>query len=111
MVVVGLSALAKEQSTSCPVEVTPFNVGSVSPTCCQYDAIDCSVLYSTSSYRTYYQNCNGNEQCTVQVSWTNTPCNDTVYLPRTNYMKMDFYCVSGNDYIYYVLTRGVLQPN
>ncbi|XP_071135346.1 serine-rich adhesin for platelets-like isoform X1 [Mytilus edulis] len=92
MAVVGLTALAKELSTSCPIQVTTPNT--VPETCCQYDPIDCSIRYIGDTYRKYYKQCNGNVGCTIQVSWVNANCNQTVYLERTNYMKMDYYCIS-----------------
>ncbi|XP_063404400.1 mucin-2-like [Mytilus trossulus] len=92
MAVVGLTSLAKELSTSCPIQVTTPNT--VPETCCQYNLIDCSIRYVGSTYRTYYRQCNGNVGCTIQVSWVNANCNQTVYLARTNYMKMDYYCIS-----------------
>ncbi|XP_052087005.1 uncharacterized protein LOC127724162 [Mytilus californianus] len=92
MAVVGLTALAKELSTSCPIQVTTPNT--VPETCCQYNPIDCSIRYVGSTYRGYYQQCNGNVGCTIQVSWVEATCNQTIYLARTNYMKMDYYCIS-----------------
>lgn len=93
MAVVGLYALAKELNTSCPIEITTPNT--VPDSCCQYNPIDCSIRYVGSIYRRYYQNCNGKSECFIQVSWIITTCNQTVYLARTNYMKMDYYCISG----------------
>ncbi|CAG2245262.1 unnamed protein product [Mytilus edulis] len=92
MAVVGLYALAKELNTSCPIEITTPNT--VPDSCCQYNPIDCSIRYVGSIYRRYYQNCNGKSECFIQVSWIVTTCNQTVYLARTNYMKMDYYCIS-----------------
>lgn len=93
MAVVGIYALAKELSTSCPILVTTPNTVPVS--CCQYDPTDCSIRYVGATYRLYYQQCNGNIGCTRQVSWISTTCNQTVHLASTNYMKMDYYCISG----------------
>lgn len=83
-------ALAKYTSTGCPQKQTPENNN---PACCQYNANDCSVPFNAESY---YQACNGNSSCSVQVSWMETPsdCNSSVYMQRTNYMKMDYYCFS-----------------
>lgn len=83
-------ALAKYTSIGCPQKQTPENKN---PACCQYNANDCSVPFNAESY---YQACNGNSSCSVQVSWMETPsdCNSSVYMPRTNYMKMDYYCIS-----------------
>ncbi|XP_052086989.1 uncharacterized protein LOC127724158 [Mytilus californianus] len=92
MAVVGLYALAKELSTQCPIEIRTPNAAPDS--CCQYNLIDCSIRYENSIYRNYYQQCNGKTGCRIQVSWVVTTCNQTVYLDRTNYMKMDYYCVS-----------------
>ncbi|XP_076078990.1 uncharacterized protein LOC143049107 [Mytilus galloprovincialis] len=92
MAVVGIYALAKELGTSCPIQVTTPNTVPVS--CCQYDPTDCSIRYVGATYRLYYQQCNGNIGCTRQVSWISTTCNQTVHLASTNYMKMDYYCIS-----------------
>ncbi|CAG2237556.1 unnamed protein product [Mytilus edulis] len=94
MAVVGLTTLAKELSTSCPVEITITNVASTPDICCDYNPVDCSIRYDNSIYRNYYQQCNGKTGCTIQVSWVAQTCNQTVYLVRTNYMKMDYYCIS-----------------
>ncbi|CAC5417162.1 unnamed protein product [Mytilus coruscus] len=96
MAVVGLAALAKELNTSCPVEITIANVAETPDTCCDYNPVDCSIRYDISIYKNYYQQCNGKIGCTIQVSWTDTRsiCNQSVYLQRTNYMKMDYYCIS-----------------
>ncbi|CAC5417160.1 unnamed protein product [Mytilus coruscus] len=93
MAVVGLSALAKKLSTSCPVEITISNVAVTPDTCCHYDTIDCSISHENSLYRNYYQQCNGKAGCILQVSWLPTTCNQTVFLDRTNYMKLDYYCI------------------
>lgn len=95
MAVVGLFAIAKPNTTLCPISVTPTNQDSVPDSCCQYDTADCVTRYDTSVYRSYYQQCNGNTQCTIQVSWINTPCSHSIYIDRTNYMKFDYYCISG----------------
>ncbi|OPL33787.1 hypothetical protein AM593_01381, partial [Mytilus galloprovincialis] len=96
MAVVGLAAQAKELITSCPVEITITNVALTPDSCCDYNTADCSIRYDGSIYRNYYQQCNGKSGCTIQVSWVDTLsiCNQSVYLQRTNYMKMDYYCIS-----------------
>ncbi|VDI37326.1 Hypothetical predicted protein [Mytilus galloprovincialis] len=93
MAVVGLSSLAKEISTSCPIQIVAVNAST--DRCCEYNPKDCIIRYEGSTYRAYYQKCNGNTECSIQVSWVpTTTCNQTVYLARTNYMKMDYYCIS-----------------
>lgn len=93
MAVVGLSSLAKEISTSCPIQIVAENAST--DICCEYNPIDCIIRYEGTTYRAYYQKCNGNTECSLQVSWVpTTTCNQTVYLARTNYMKMDYYCIS-----------------
>ncbi|XP_061169458.1 uncharacterized protein LOC133178770 [Saccostrea echinata] len=87
-----LYTLAKYKSSGCPQEQT----SAIDPSCCQYDVNDCSYSYDSGSYRAYYQNCNGKSSCTIQVSWIDLPtyCNKSVYIERTHYMKMDYYCIS-----------------
>lgn len=99
MAVVGLHALAKKISTSCPFEITRSNVAATKDTCCHFDQVDCSIPLDNSLYRNYYQQCNGKEECIRQVTWVPTTCNQTVYLARTNYMKMDYYCIFGESLI------------
>ncbi|XP_052087008.1 mucin-17-like [Mytilus californianus] len=92
--VVGVYAFAKELSTSCPTEITLFNAAVTPDTCCQYDSNDCYILYVGSTYRSYYQLCNGNALCNIQVASVTTTCNQYVYLARTNYMTLYYYCIS-----------------
>ncbi|XP_071137095.1 uncharacterized protein [Mytilus edulis] len=95
LAVVGVTAYAKELSISCPVEITITNVASTPDTCCENNPDDCSIRYDKSIYRNYYQQCNGKIECTIQVSWVDAlSCNQSVYIQRTNYMKMDYYCIS-----------------
>lgn len=95
--VMAVYALAKTKLTGCPqIQTKPID-----PSCCQYDAKDCSTLYKSGSYRNYYQTCTGNSSCLIQVSRTNIPshCNSSVYIELTHYMKMDYYCISGNFFL------------
>ena len=99
MAVVGVYALAKKFATGCPVAITTANAETDPELCCQYDPTDCSVRYSTSAYRNYYNSCNGRASCLIPVSWVPTSCNQTVYLLRTNYMSMEYYCIAGKIYL------------
>ncbi|KAK3097185.1 hypothetical protein FSP39_007222 [Pinctada imbricata] len=90
----GVYIYAKTLETNCPVTIDFLNRGTTNASCCEYDPEDCETLYQGSVYREYYQRCNGQPSCTIQVSWIPTPCDQDVYLERTNYMKMDFYCIS-----------------
>ncbi|VDI61481.1 Hypothetical predicted protein [Mytilus galloprovincialis] len=92
--VVGVYAFAKELSTSCPTEVTIFNAAGTPDSCCQYDSDDCYIFYVGSTYRSYYQLCNGNAYCDIQVASVTTPCNQFMYLASTNYMTIYYYCIS-----------------
>ena len=94
-------SMAKYKSSGCPQEQTPANN---SATCCVFDQDDCSYLYDSGSYRSYYQVCNGKTSCLIQVSWIQTPasCNRSLYIERTHYMKMDYYCISGSCYFNYL---------
>lgn len=92
--VMAVYMLAKYKSTGCPqIQTSPGD----DPACCQYDVTDCSYLYDSGSFRAYYQTCNGKPFCQIQVSWIAIPshCNRSVYIERTHYMKMDYYCISG----------------
>ncbi|XP_062596292.1 uncharacterized protein LOC134257716 [Saccostrea cucullata] len=88
-----LYTLAKYKSSGCPQEQT---TSAIDPSCCEYDVNDCSYFYDLGSYRAYYQSCNGESSCTIPVSWIDLPtyCNKSVYIERTHYMKMDYYCIS-----------------
>uniref|UniRef100_A0A8W8P4K6 CUB domain-containing protein n=1 Tax=Magallana gigas TaxID=29159 RepID=A0A8W8P4K6_MAGGI len=90
--VMAVYTLAKYKLTGCPQEQTE----PIDPSCCQYDANDCSGLYKSGSYRNYYQTCTGHSSCVIRVSRNNLPshCNSDVYIERTHYMKMDYYCIS-----------------
>ncbi|CAC5417161.1 unnamed protein product [Mytilus coruscus] len=92
--VVGVFAFAKELSTSCPTEITILNAAVTPDTCCQYDSNDCYIRYVGSTYRSFYQLCNGNALCNIQVASVTTTCNQFVYLARTNYMTIYYYCIS-----------------
>jgi len=109
MAVVGVNALAKKLETGCPVEITTANADTDPKLCCQYDPTDCHVRYSTSVYRNYYSSCNGKGSCLLQVSWVPTPCNQTVYLPRTNYMSMEYYCIAGKIYLNIVKANNLIN--
>lgn len=92
--VMAVYTLAKYKSTGCPqIQTLPGG----DPACCQYDVTDCSYLYDSGSFRAYYQTCNGKPSCQIQVTWNDIPshCNRSVYIERTHYMKMDYYCISG----------------
>ncbi|XP_065923870.1 uncharacterized protein [Magallana gigas] len=91
--VMAVYTLAKYKSTGCPQIQTSSGDD---PACCQYDVTDCSYLYDSGSFRAYYQACNGKAYCQIQVSWIDIPshCNSSVYIERTHYMKMDYYCIS-----------------
>lgn len=91
--VMAVYTLAKYKLTGCPQEQTE----PIDPSCCQYDANDCSGLYKSGSYRNYYQTCTGHSSCVIRVSRNNLPshCNSDVYIELTHYMKMDYYCISG----------------
>lgn len=104
--VVGVYAFAKELSTSCPTEVTIFNAAGTPDSCCQYDSDDCYIFYVGSTYRSYYQLCNGNAYCDIQVASVTTPCNQFMYLASTNYMTIYYYCISGKlNYVGYKLLQ------
>ena len=96
---VGVNALAKKLETGCPVEIATMNEATTPKLCCQYDPTDCSLRYSVSVYRNYYSRCDGEHSCLVQASWVPTPCNHTDYLPRTNYMIIEYYCIAGEIYL------------
>ena len=108
---VGVSALAKKLETGCPVEITTMNEATTSKLCCQYDPTDCTLRYSTSVYRNYYSRCNGENCCLIQISWVPTPCNHTVYLLRTNYMRMEYYLIAGNIDLNIVKANNLINYN
>ena len=85
--------------------------GTTSKLCCQYDPTDCTLRYSTSVYRNYYSRCNGENYCLIQISWVPTPCNHTVYLPRTNYMRMEYYLIAGNIDLNIVKANNLINYN
>lgn len=93
IIVMAVYALAKNKSTGCLQQ----HIGPIDPFCCLYDVKDCSVLYNSGPYRNYYEKCNGKSSCQIPVSWIDIPshCNSSVYTERTNYMKMDYNCISG----------------
>lgn len=106
--VMAVYTLAKYKSTSCPQQQT--NAGD-DPACCQYDVTDCSFLYDSGSFRTYYRTCNGKSSCLIQVSWIDIPshCNSSVYIERTHYMKMDYYCISGTYFSQTLISKNFLK--
>ena len=104
---VGVNALAKKLETGCPVEITTMNEATTPKLCCQYDPTDCSLRYSVSVYRNYYSRCDGENSCLAQVSWVATPCNQTVQLSRTNYMRMEYYCIAGKIYLNIAKAKGI----
>lgn len=91
--VMAVYTLAKYKLTGCPLE----QYEPIDPSCCQYDAKDCSALYESGSYRNYYMTCTGKSSCLIRVSRTNIPphCNSSMYIELTHYMKMNYYCISG----------------
>lgn len=87
----GFTTLAKYKSLGCPKEQTTQN----DTACCHYDQNDCSEPYTAVSF---YKKCFGKSSCEVQAERVKLPphCNQSVFMESTNYMKLDYYCISGN---------------
>ncbi|XP_033739596.1 uncharacterized protein LOC117326904 [Pecten maximus] len=89
-------AYAKPLSSGCPQTMTSSS--NTSASCCQHEDGDCGFEYEGSNKNTYYQNCHALTACYwTPVAWANTPCNTSVYPPRTNYMEVSFFCISENE--------------
>ncbi|OWF42745.1 hypothetical protein KP79_PYT07222 [Mizuhopecten yessoensis] len=89
-------AYAKPLSSNCPQVMT--SAATTPESCCQYDTGDCGFEYDGFNKNTYFENCHGRTTCSwTPVAWANTPCNSSIYIARTNYMAVYFYCISEND--------------
>lgn len=104
IVVDAVYVLAKHKSRGC-------SHGSADPSCCQYNARDCSVIYDSGSYKNYYEQCNGNSSCALPVSWINIPprCNEIVDFKTTNYMKLDYFCIAGTGTLFFTLNGKIMK--
>lgn len=89
-----VNSLAKPISKGCPHEVIPENVQTLDQTCCLYDPEDCGFRHTKNFYR-HYTVCTGRETCEIQSAWDLPQCiNNTQFLDKTNYMQMEYNCVS-----------------
>ena len=76
------------------------------------DVDDCSDAYDVDVALQYYTMCQGRPSCNyLQPSYTVTTCDHDIYLDKTNYIILDYECISSkNTYIYIAnLTCLILQ--
>ena len=89
---------AKRLTSECPQLQTSEMIAA--PDCCSYtnDADNCGMrFYGPNSDMTTYTDCSGVISCVKTVSWNDTlkECNQSVYLPQTNFMRMMYHCIEG----------------
>ena len=59
------------------------------------DVDDCSDAYDVDVALQYYTMCQGRPSCNyLQPSYTVTTCDHDIYLDKTNYMILDYECIS-----------------
>lgn len=92
-----VKAMAKPKSTECPQEETAQVPAEES--CCRYDPADCGATYTGNVASQYYSLCYGKSNCNMlQPTWVDTAistnCDTDVYIERTNYMIMEYQCIS-----------------
>lgn len=91
MAVSGVFAMAKERNTHCPEIALPDDRDEEK--CCRVAPEDCKMIY-TASDMTFHSECIGLETCKKKVAWAVTTCNTTIFLDKSNYMMMEFYCIA-----------------
>ena len=93
---------AKRKDRNCPTIADQTNRNITF--CCNYvnETEDCGMRYygTAQAYEhEHYSRCSGRQTCGtgVQASWNRTTdvCNSTVFMERSNYMKMWYYCLPG----------------
>ncbi|XP_062608074.1 uncharacterized protein LOC134269911 [Saccostrea cucullata] len=94
IVVKNIYAHSKPKSSNCPQLQTKNDVDM---SCCTYDENDCSLPYNGSSIDSYHD-CTGKSACSKRASWmeSSSICNTSVYMDKTNYMTIDYYCIPDN---------------
>ena len=90
--------VCKRLTSECPQLQTSEMI--VAPECCSYtdDTDNCGMrFYGPNSDMTTYTDCSGVMSCVKTVSWNDTlqECNQSVYLPQTNFMRMMYHCIEG----------------
>lgn len=100
-----VSVGSKTNGSGCPavaqIEFTPSEF----QRCCTPNNDGCVGVYQRfgDNSNLYKDDCVGRTQCTArQVAFMDTlhlGCDQTVYLPQTNFMYMNYYCISGKIFI------------
>ncbi|KAK3595058.1 hypothetical protein CHS0354_002344 [Potamilus streckersoni] len=93
--IISLKAIAKRRDTGCPQEETLYTP-LPSDSCCRYNDSDCGDIYLGDGLRHYFS-CNGRQSCIgIPIAWMDTPCKSGEYLIKTNYMRMEYECISSS---------------
>ncbi|KAL3883738.1 hypothetical protein ACJMK2_029972 [Sinanodonta woodiana] len=92
--IISLKAFAKRLDTNCPQ--MEFQTPRLSESCCRYNSSDCGDIYLGEGLK-HYRSCNGRQNCTgIPIAWMDTPCKTGEYLSTTNYMRMEYKCISSS---------------
>ncbi|XP_076079154.1 uncharacterized protein LOC143049379 [Mytilus galloprovincialis] len=96
MYVYDVYSYAKTLDSGCPqIQISNVNV---SDGCCAYynASEDCGMrYYGPNGDLTTYSDCTGSVSCQKPVGWNDTikECNQSVFLPQTNYMQLNYHCI------------------
>ncbi|XP_052088345.1 uncharacterized protein LOC127725431 isoform X2 [Mytilus californianus] len=87
---------AKTLDSRCP-QIQTSNVNASEGCCAYYNATeDCGMrYYGPNGDLTIYSDCSGSVSCQKAVGWNDTikECNQSVFLPQTNYMQLNYHCI------------------
>lgn len=89
---------SKKLETGCPWTSTSAKRNETY--CCRYvnETEDCGMRYHGVNGLEHYRQFTGVDSGSIQVAWNNTNgiCNQSIYLPRTNYMRMTYNCIKSS---------------
>ncbi|CAG5124683.1 unnamed protein product [Candidula unifasciata] len=96
---------AKLKTADC---VSPASVDTYKRECCGYHVTDCNIIVQDGASIV----CENKSRCDAVATWSNTnkECDQDIYPPNTNYMKMEYMCRRIRDDNVQITTTASTQP-